>query len=147
MFLYARAFLYNVFVVTLGIIFTFIWAVLMGFFTFYVNFVWSPSLRLALLLVASMLPLVTQPLRILLSPLADAIARVFRQIRIKATLDGGLFDPASDAQPLTGPQRYLYYIILTIVLVFLAGVNMFVFIVAYFMYENFRSFIQQQQGQ
>ena len=119
----------------------------MGFCAFYVNYVWSPSLRLALLLVASMLPLVTEPLRVLFSPLADAVARVFRQIRIKATLDGGLFDTVSDTQPLTGPQRYLYYIILAIVLTFLAGVNVFIFLVAYHMYEAFGRFVNELQDQ
>ena len=146
LFHYIKLFFYHFFVIVLGIILTFIWGVLMGFFAFYINYVWSPSIRLALLLVASILPLGTEPLRVLLSPLADAFARVFRQIQIKSTLDGGLFEPVSGSQPLTGPLRYLYYIILAIVLVLLAVVNVFVIVFAYYMYDAFfRIVINQSQ--
>ena len=147
MFYYTKLILYNYFVIILGFLFTFIWAVLMGFFAFYVNYVWNPSLRLALLLIASFLPLVTEPLRAFLSPLADAIARVYRQIHIKATLDGGLFNVASGSQPLTGPQRCLYHVILSIVLAFLAGVNVFIFVVAYYMYQIFIRVISNDSQQ
>lgn len=143
MFHYSKLVVYNFFVITLGFIVAFIWAVIAGFVAFYVNFVWSPSLRLALLLVASILPLATEPLRVLLSPFADAIARVFRQIRVNATLDGGLFNAVSGAETQSGPLRYVYYIILSIVLCFLAGINVFIFVTTYYVCDYiFRVTIQ-----
>lgn len=93
MYKYTKLCVYNFFVILLGILMAFIWAILYGFVMFYITYLWSPALRLALILVNTALPLVTEPLRALLSPLADVAARVFRQIRIKAKLNGGLLSP------------------------------------------------------
>ena len=93
MFKYTKLIVYNFFVILLGIFLAFIWAVIYGFIIFYITYIWSPVLRLALLLINTALPLATEPLRALLTPLADVAARLFRQIRIKAQLNGGLLSP------------------------------------------------------
>ena len=93
MFKYTKLVVYNFFVILLGIFMAFLWAVLYGFIMFYITYIWSPALRLILLLINTALPVITEPLRALLTPLADVAARMFRQIRIKAQLNGGLLSP------------------------------------------------------
>ena len=93
MFKYTKLVVYNFFVILLGIFLAFIWAIVYGIIMFYITYVWSPSLRLALILINTALPLATEPLRAFLTPLADVAARIFRQIRIKAQLNGGLLSP------------------------------------------------------
>jgi len=92
-FKYTKLVVYNIFVIAFGFLFAFLFAFLYGLTSFILSWIWSPSLRLTLLTVNAVLPVVTEPLRALFLPLVDVSARIFRQIRIKTTLDGGLLLP------------------------------------------------------
>ena len=64
------------------------WACLNGFMMFLFVWLYQPFLRLTIMWLYAFTPLVTVPLQAMLTPLVDVYARIFRQIRVKATLDG-----------------------------------------------------------
>ena len=97
-FKYTKLVVYNIFVVIFGFLFAFFWAFIYGIIVFILSWIWSPALRLILLMINAILPLVTEPLRALFSPLVDVAARFFRQIRIKLSLDGGLVLPLHNVE-------------------------------------------------
>lgn len=70
-----------------------VWGIILSFVSFTMSWLWNPSLKVFLLVVNSTLPAITEPLKALFTPLVDVSARVFRQIRVKASLDGGLMSP------------------------------------------------------
>lgn len=71
------------------------WALLLSLVAFVVTWMYSPGLKMVLLVINSTLPIVTEPLKALFTPLIDVLARVFRQIKVDATLGGGLLAPLS----------------------------------------------------
>ena len=68
----------------------FLFAILNGITVFVVVWLWGPILKLIVLWVYAVAPAFTAPVQALLGPLADVIARIFRQIRIRARIDGSL---------------------------------------------------------
>ena len=82
---------YHLFVVLIGIPLMIIWAFVNGIMAFLYSWIWSPVLRLSIFWLAAILPLVTMPLVVIFKPLVDVSARIFRQIRIKANLNGQLY--------------------------------------------------------
>ena len=82
---------YHFFVFLIGIPLMIVWAFLNGIMAFIYSWIWSPVLRLSIFWLAAAMPLVTMPLVAIFKPLADVIGRMFRQIRIKADLNGQLY--------------------------------------------------------
>ena len=89
-FKYTKLVVYNILVIVFGFLFAFNWAIIYGIVVFTLTWIWSPVQRLTLITIHFLLPLTTETLRALLYPLADAIGRIFRQIRVKASFGGGL---------------------------------------------------------
>ena len=89
-FKYTKLVVYNILVIVFGFLFAFLWAITYGIVVFILTWIWSPVQRLTLITIHFLLPLTTETLRALLYPLADAVGRIFRQIRVKASFDGGL---------------------------------------------------------
>ena len=65
-----------------------IWAIISGIMVFILVWLYQPGLRLTIMWIYAITPLVTVPLQAIFTPLVDVAARIFRQIRIKAKLDG-----------------------------------------------------------
>lgn len=76
-----------------GIFLAVIWGIILSFVSFTISWLLYPSLKSFLLVVNSTLPALTEPLKAFFTPLVDVSARFFRQIRVKASLDGGLMSP------------------------------------------------------
>ena len=76
--------------VVIGLVLAFIWAVINGIMAFIHVWMWGPTLKFILLCFFAVMPLVTEPLRALCTPLVDVQARIFRQIRVQANLSGPL---------------------------------------------------------
>ena len=89
-FKYTKLIVYNILVIVFGFLFAAIWAIIYGIHLFILIWIWSPLQRLTLITIHFLLPLTTETLRAVLYPPADAIGRIFRQIRIKASFSGGL---------------------------------------------------------
>ena len=87
---YTKLFVYHFFVVVIGLVLAFIWAVINGIMAFIHVWMWGPTLKFILLCFFAVMPLVTEPLRALCTPLVDVQARIFRQIRVQANLSGPL---------------------------------------------------------
>ena len=92
-FKYTKLFIYNFLVILFGFLFSFIWAILMGTTSFLLSWIWSPVLKSSILLISAIAPIMTESLRAFLTPLVDVHARLFRQIRVKGWLNGGLLNP------------------------------------------------------
>ena len=90
MYKYTKLIVYHFFVILIGLILAFIWAVINGIMAFIHVWIWGPALKLSLLWIYAVIPLVTEPLRAIFTPLVDVQARVFRQIRVQANLTGPL---------------------------------------------------------
>ena len=82
---------YHVFAFVIGVPLMIIWALFSGITAFVYSWIWSPVLRVAIFWLAALLPLITVPIVIMYRPLVDVTARVFRQIQIKANLNGQLY--------------------------------------------------------
>ena len=82
---------YHSFVFIIGIPLMIVWAFVNGIMAFIYSWIWSPALRLSIFWLAAALPLVTMPLVVIFKPLVDVSARMFRQIQIKANLNGQLY--------------------------------------------------------
>ena len=89
-FKYTKLFVYNILAILFGFLLVVLWAIIYGILAFILSFIWSPALRLTLLSIHAWSPLIKETLQALFYPLADAAARTFRQIRVKASFDGGL---------------------------------------------------------
>ena len=74
-----------------------IWAIINGIMVFVLVWLYQPLLRLTIMWVYAFTPLVTVPLQAIFTPLVDVGARIFRQIRIKATLDGSFAESLAAA--------------------------------------------------
>ena len=85
---YVKLIIYNLLVVIFGIIFAILYATLNGIMSFVYVWVFGPSLKIILLWVSAVAPFATTPVRVILIPLVNAIARIFRQIRIQVHLSG-----------------------------------------------------------
>ena len=90
MYKYTKLFVYYFFVLVIGLFLVFIWAVMNGIVVFFHVWIWGPTLKFILLVTYAVMPLVTEPLRALFTPLVDVQARIFRQIRVQANLSGPL---------------------------------------------------------
>ena len=88
-FYYTKTILYNVLVLMFGIFFTVIFAMFWSLVAFAATWIWWPILRFFLFLIGTIAPIVNEPMKAFLTPLTDVHARIFRQIRINATLNGG----------------------------------------------------------
>ena len=82
--------MYNLLVILIGFPTAFFWALGFASIAFFCTYILSPFIRMILIFVHVIMPLATETTRSLLYPLGDAIGRIFRQIQIKASLDGGL---------------------------------------------------------
>ena len=85
---YTKLVIYHIFVILIGIPLAIIWAVINGIMVFILVWLYQPVLRMTVMWIYAVTPLVTVPLQAIYTPLVDAHARIFRQIRIKAKLDG-----------------------------------------------------------
>ena len=65
-----------------------IWAIVNGIMVFAVVWLWGPALKLTVLWVYAVAPAFTAPLQAVLAPLADVVARIFRQIRVRSNITG-----------------------------------------------------------
>ena len=74
-----------------------IWAVLNSIMVFLLVWLYQPLLRMIIMLSYALSPLVSVPLQAIYTPLIDAHARIFRQIRIKAKLDGSFAERLAGA--------------------------------------------------
>ena len=79
---------YHIFVFLLGIPMLIFWALFNAVVVFILVWIYQPGLRVMIMVTYAWMPLVTVPLQAMLTPLVDASARIFRQIRIKANLEG-----------------------------------------------------------
>ena len=86
---YTKLVVYHFFVILYGIVFAFLWAIINGITAFIHTWIWNPALKLTLLWVWAIAPLATEPIRAICTPAVDVSARLFRQIRVHATLAGG----------------------------------------------------------
>ena len=82
--------MYNSLVILFGFPLAFFWAMGFGCLAFIFTWLWSPILRSLLMTIHVVMPLYTETTRSLFYPIGDTLGRVFRQIQIKASLDGGL---------------------------------------------------------
>lgn len=73
-----------------GIPLTVIWAIVNGITAFVLVWLWGPALRYAIVWIYAFAPAVTTPMRALISPIVDVLARIFRQCRIQANVSGSL---------------------------------------------------------
>ncbi|XP_019857380.1 PREDICTED: uncharacterized protein LOC109585694 [Amphimedon queenslandica] len=89
---FTKAIVYNGLVLIFGIFITLVWAFLASILAFVTTWVWWPIMRSALFVSGATIPAVVEPMKAFLTPLADVHARIFRQIRINATFNGG-FNP------------------------------------------------------
>ena len=85
---YVKLVVYHGFVIVVGIPMALMWAILNGFMVFCLVWLYQPLLRIMIMLIYALAPWATVPLQAFYTPLIDAHARIFRQIRVKATLDG-----------------------------------------------------------
>jgi hypothetical protein len=85
---YVKLIVYHFFVLFLGIPMALFWAIFNGFMVFLYVWLWQPILRLSTMWLYAVSPLASVPLQAFFAPLIDVSARIFRQIRVKATLDG-----------------------------------------------------------
>lgn len=65
-----------------------LWAIINGIMVFILVWIYQPALRMTIMWIYAITPLATVPLQAIFTPLVDVVARIFRQIRIKAKLDG-----------------------------------------------------------
>ncbi len=79
--------------IVFGILISFLWAVVLGTLSFILAWLLNPALKATILTVSRILPALTEPLKALLTPLVDVHARIFRQIRVRSWLEGGLMSP------------------------------------------------------
>ena len=96
---YTKLVIYHIFVILIGVPMTLLWALINGIMVFVLVWLYQPVLRLTIMWIYALTPLVTVPLQAIFTPLVDVGARIFRQIRIKAKLDGAL------AEKLAGKSR------------------------------------------
>ena len=92
-FKYTKMIFYNILVFIFGFLLSFVWGLILSIISFTVTWLWNPGLKSMLLVISATLPAVTEPLKALFTPLVDVQARVFRQIRVQAWLNGGLLSP------------------------------------------------------
>ena len=67
-----------------------LWAILNGLFVFIHVWIYLPAMKITIFWVYAFAPLMAAPIQAIFTPLVDVSARIFRQIRIKATLNGPL---------------------------------------------------------
>ena len=79
-----------------------LWALLNAIMVFILVWLYQPVLRVTVMWIYAVTPLVTVPLQAIFTPLVDIQGRIFRQIHIKAKLDG------SFAKRLAGHTRTLH---------------------------------------
>ncbi len=87
---YTKLGVYHFFVLTLGLLLAFLWAIINGVMAFVHTWIYNPALKAILLWVYAITPLFTEPLRAIFKPLVDVSARIFRQIRISTNFSGGV---------------------------------------------------------
>lgn len=92
-FKYTKLVFYNLLVILFGWASSIFWALQLAMLAFILTWIWRPVLKMVLIVVSSTLPAVTEPLKILFTPLVDVQARIFRQIRVKGWLNGELLNP------------------------------------------------------
>ena len=85
---YTKLGVYHFLVVLIGFALAFLWAIINGINTFIHVWVWGPFLKFIVVWIFALAPLITEPLRAILTPLVDVHARIFRQIRVHANLTG-----------------------------------------------------------
>ena len=69
-----------------------LWAILNGLFVFIHVWIYLPIMKITVFWVYAFAPLVAAPIQAVFTPLVDVSARIFRQIRVKATLNGNIAD-------------------------------------------------------
>ena len=92
-FKYTKLFVYNFLVVLLGFFLSFLLAIVLGVASFVLAWMWNPGLKALMMALGAILPVITEPMKVFLTPLVDVQARVFRQIRVQGWLNGGLLNP------------------------------------------------------
>ena len=85
---YTKLVIYHIFVILIGVPMAILWAILNGIMVFILVWLYQPVLRVTVMWIYAFTPLVTVPIQAIFTPLVDVSARIFRQIRIKASLDG-----------------------------------------------------------
>ena len=82
---YVKLFTYHFFVFVFGFILAILFAIINGIVSFVHVWIFGPSLKVTLLWVYAVAPLATAPLTAIYTPLVDATARIFRQIRVQVS--------------------------------------------------------------
>ena len=85
---YTKLTIYHIFVILIGIPMAILWAIINGIVVFTIVWLWGPAIKLVVLAVYAAAPAFTSPIQAVLAPLADVIARIFRQIRVRANING-----------------------------------------------------------
>ena len=85
---YVKLVTYNIFVFVFGMLLVIFFGTINGMMAFCHVWVYGPIRKLGLIVIYSTAPLLTEPMRALLTPLYDIHARIFRQIRIQFNLTG-----------------------------------------------------------
>lgn len=94
-FQYTKLFFYNLLVIFFGFLFSLLWGFIASILLFVITWIWNPVLKMNLLILGATVPIVTEPLKAFFTPLSDVSARIFRQIHVKANIDGKLLSPLS----------------------------------------------------
>ena len=89
---YTKLVIYHIFVILIGVPMAILWAILNGLMVFILVWLYQPVLRVTVMWIYALTPLFTVPIQAILTPLVDVSARIFRQIRIKANLEGSFAD-------------------------------------------------------
>eukprot|EP00731_Ephydatia_muelleri_P030370 Em0021g893a len=82
---YIKLAVYHLLVLVFGIPIAIIWALINAIIAFTCTWLWSPVLKIVVLLIYGISPLVTETVRAFMSPLVDMSARILRQIRLHVT--------------------------------------------------------------
>ncbi len=87
---YTKLILYHILVVIFGIPLMILAALINGGLVFLLVWVWGPMLRMALISLLAVIPIITVPYVAFYSPIADVVARIFRQCRFRVDLNSAL---------------------------------------------------------
>ena len=88
MFTYIKLFVYNFLVLILGLPLAVLWGIIIAISAFIYTWIWGPALKTVLMWLYASVPLVLAFLRSVYRPFVDVSARIFRQIRLRSSVNG-----------------------------------------------------------
>ena len=87
-FTYIKLFVYNFLVLILGLPLAVLWGIIIAISAFIYTWIWGPALKTVLMWLYASVPLVLAFLRSVYRPFVDVSARIFRQIRLRSSVNG-----------------------------------------------------------